>query len=120
MKLNPHLHDGTYYFAKTTVLLQGLVEQSVMFFREEEAITLIIPSHTNLPTYVTVFEKEFAWITLKTFTDLEGFGITAAFSQRLAKANISVNVVAGYNHDHLFIPYTMRNEAMEILEAIEL
>ena len=60
-----------------------------------------------------------AWITLLVNSTLEEVGLTAAFSAQLAAAGISCNVVAGFHHDHLFVPHDRAAEAIALLEAIE-
>ena len=49
---------------------------------------------------------------------LEAVGLTAAVSQALAQAGISCNIVAGYYHDHLFVPADEAKRALEVLEAL--
>ena len=38
---------------------------------------------------------------------------------RLAELDISVNVVAALHHDHLFVPWDRREEALECLRDLE-
>ena len=58
-----------------------------------------------------------SWITLKIHSSLEAVGLTAAFSNELAKYNISCNVVAGYYHDHIFVDHKEGEETIKILTA---
>ncbi|MEO6355170.1 MAG: ACT domain-containing protein [Ferruginibacter sp.] len=44
-------------------------------------------------------------------------GLTAAFSNALAKAGISCNVVAAYYHDHIFVDIAHTKKAMDILNS---
>jgi YidC/Oxa1 family membrane protein insertase len=46
-------------------------------------------------------------------------GFLAPIMTRLAEAGISVNPVSAFYHDHLFVPWDKRNEAMEILESFK-
>jgi hypothetical protein len=62
----------------------------------------------------------FARITLMVHSALEGVGLTAAVSGALAGAGIACNVVAGYHHDHLFVPWERRDEALAILQRLAL
>jgi uncharacterized protein len=59
-----------------------------------------------------------AWITLTVHSALEAVGLTAAFSKALADVNISCNVVAGYYHDHIFVPQQDAEKAMAVLESL--
>jgi len=40
-------------------------------------------------------------------------------ASRLAELDISVNVVAALHHDHLFVPWDRREEALECLRDLE-
>lgn len=79
---------------------------------ENEGISQIIPTTPSDRSPL------FAKISLQVFSDLEGVGLTAAVSTALAKAGIACNVIAGYYHDHLFVPWERREEAMEILQNL--
>ena len=56
-----------------------------------------------------------AWITLEINSSLDSIGLTSAFSKELTEAGISCNVLAGYHHDHIFVPYHKKAKAMKIL-----
>jgi hypothetical protein len=76
--------------------------------REEEGTTAIVPQAGG----------DFARITLQVHSALEGVGLTAAVSAALAGAGIACNVVAGFHHDHLFVPWERRDEALAILQRL--
>lgn len=58
------------------------------------------------------------WLVLRVRSALDAVGLTAAVAQELAGAGVSCNVVAGFHHDHLFVPYEGVDHAMELLEAL--
>jgi hypothetical protein len=88
-------------------------------FREQEGITVIIPrqeaDRQNLPYNYTHRQ-----ITLSVHSSLTAVGFLAAIANHLAQAAISVNVISGYYHDHLFVPTDKAAETMNILQKISL
>jgi hypothetical protein len=40
-------------------------------------------------------------------------------ASRLAELGISVNVVAGLHHDHLFVPWDRREDALACLRTLQ-
>ena len=91
------------------VLMEG--EPSADAFaiiREDEGTTAILPGPAG----------DFARITLMVHSALEGVGLTAAVSGALAERGIACNVVAGFHHDHLFVPWARREEAMAALASL--
>ena len=57
-------------------------------------------------------------ITLEVYSSLEAVGLTAAIANELASWGISANVVAGYHHDHVFVPEDRAEEALARLRAL--
>ena len=82
------------------------------FIREDEGVTLIIRAKEDHPGPL------FACITLQVHSDLEGVGLTAVVSTALAEVGIACNVVAGFHHDHLFVPWERRDQAQSILKSL--
>ena len=58
-------------------------------------------------------------ISLNVFSSLEGVGLTAAVASALAAHNIPCNMVAAYHHDHVFVPASMCNQAMQVLKSLQ-
>lgn len=77
--------------------------ESLGWFREAEGQTVILPQ-AQADAAGLAYSLVCAWITLRVQSDLAAVGLTAAVSTALAEAGISCNVVAGYYHDHLFVP----------------
>ena len=85
--------------------------------QEAEGSTLIrrAPTGTNsLP----LSQARFAKITLQVCSDLDAVGLTAAVAQALTDINMCANVVAAALHDHVFVPYERRFEAIDCLKAL--
>ena len=60
-------------------------------------------------------EGPMARITLTIHSALEAVGLTAAVSTALADHGISANMVAGFHHDHIFLPAKDADRALNIL-----
>lgn len=89
-----------------------LLGRMFAFVREEEGATLVIRASEADPGPL------FACITLQVHSDLEGVGLTAAVATALAGQGIACNVIAGYHHDHLFVPWSARGAALEALQNL--
>ncbi|QEM05152.1 ACT domain-containing protein [Mucilaginibacter rubeus] len=115
--MTPVLHDGDYVYCTTASLNDINTDDIIAFFKEQEAVTLILKKETadklNLEySYVA------AWITLTIHSSLEAIGLTAAFATVLAKENISCNVVAAYYHDHIFVAKKDAERAIATLRKL--
>jgi hypothetical protein len=75
---------------------------------EDEGTTAIVPSEGG----------ELARITLQVHSALDGVGLTAAVATALDEAGIACNVVAGFHHDHLFVPWERREDALAVLSDL--
>lgn len=114
--MRPEHNPGDYVFCKVEKLVNPDLNEIEMFFKEKEAITLIlkkeIAEKLNLEYSMTM-----SWITLSVHSSLEAVGLTAAFSKALSDNGISCNVVAAFYHDHIFIGKKDTEKAMQILNA---
>lgn len=59
-----------------------------------------------------------ARITLRVHSALDAVGLTASVARELDEADLSCNVVAGFHHDHLFVPYQHTDRAVALLEDL--
>ena len=57
-------------------------------------------------------------ITLEIHSSLEAVGFIARIATELAKANMGVNPVSGFYHDHLFVPDGREGDALRIVKEI--
>lgn len=76
--------------------------------REDEGNTAIVPDASG----------DFVRITLTVHSALDGVGLTAAVAGALAQQGIACNVVAGFHHDHLFVPWERRGAALAVLQRL--
>jgi hypothetical protein len=91
---------------------------AIGYFTEPEGISIIIPVEEAQNAGLSIgFLAE--WVTLEVQSDLSAVGLTSVVSTALAKAGISCNIVAGYHHDHLFVPAGKGKEALEVLQELQ-
>jgi len=114
--MKPEHNPGEYVFCKTENLEQVNLNEIEMFFREKEAITLILKKEIAEKLHLD-YSVVMSWITLTVHSSLEAVGLTAAFSKALSENGISCNVVAAFYHDHIFVAKKDAAKAMEILNA---
>lgn len=111
----PEQQAGSYVFLTFPASpIPTLPPETVATVREPEGLTAVVPrfwADTNGYAYEFVA----AWILLRIHSDLAAVGLTAAVAAVLTKAGISCNVIAGYYHDHLFVPEGKAEEALASL-----
>lgn len=115
--MQPILNAGSYVFCVIDSPKTIEIAEIIGFFKEKEGITVIVEKTVAIEKGLN-YSSEFAWISLTIHSALEAVGLTAAFSKALANANISCNVVAGYYHDHIFVPLKDAQKAIETLEDL--
>lgn len=116
--LDPVLHEGVYAFAVLPAGADLRDLEPLATFQEDEGLTVVLREEAALARQVPVRFRA-AWITLRVSSDLAAVGLTAAFSQALAEARISCNVIAGVHHDHLFVPVGEAARAMVVLRELQ-
>lgn len=84
-------------------------------FREDEGMT-VIAAAAALDAAGIAQARGWARITLRVHSSLQAVGLTAAVARALADAGISANVVAAYHHDHVFVPWDRRQDALAALQ----
>jgi len=115
--LSPVLNQGSYVFC-SVVSDRAMTDNDVIcMFREEEGTTLIMKKE-RADAAGLQYSVVMSWITLNIHSSLEAYGLTAAFSNALAEANVSCNVVAGVYHDHIFVPRNDADKAMTVLKKL--
>ena len=114
--LRATLVPGTYVFATLT----GPIPRGVtarMVFREAEGTTLIV-TRAEAEAAGLAYEFPSRMITLDVHSALEAVGFIAVIATELAKAGMGVNPVAGFYHDHIFVPEGREGDALRILARI--
>jgi uncharacterized protein len=114
--MEPVLDPVTYVFAVTTDPQHPLRSEALMTMTEGEGLTLILPEGLATPDLTPIFPCR--RITLTVHSSLAAVGLTAACAGALTRAGISCNTVAGYYHDHFFVPVDRADDAMKALWAL--
>ncbi|MEU8175569.1 ACT domain-containing protein [Microbispora hainanensis] len=114
--MRPRLNPGRYVFTAVDGRIPAGV-RPVVTVAEEEGLTLVLPQR-EADAAGLAYEYVAGWITLRVHSALEAVGLTAAVARELAAAGLSCNVVAGFHHDHLFVPYERAAEAVALLEDL--
>jgi dihydrofolate reductase len=113
----PVLHDGEYRFCTVRSgadVPAGL--HPVATVAEAEGLTLVLPATEADANAMTGFACR--WITLMVVSSMDAVGLTAAVSTALTREGISCNVIAGFHHDHLFVPVDTAARAMSALATL--
>ena len=113
-EMRPVLHPEPYGFT-----LQGVAAVAVPFalIAEDEGMTVIAPL-SALQAAGLAGAEPMARISLTIHSALTAVGLTAAIAGALAARGISANVVAGFHHDHVFLPWDRKDDAMAALRAL--
>ena len=115
--MRPELHAGEYVFVTTGHGPVPSGVRPVVSVTEDEGMTLVLrkegADRLGLP-----YDYVAGWITLRVHSSLDAVGLTAAVASELAQAGLSCNVVAGFYHDHLFVPRESAAGAVTLLEKM--
>ena len=116
--MRPMLNDGEYVFCSIPAgedMPDDL--RPVVTVAEPEGVTLVVERQRAAAAGLAgVFPC--SWITLTVTSALDAVGLTAAVATALTTDGISCNVVAGFHHDHLFVPIGSAQQALSALEAL--
>lgn len=114
-QMKPELQPGIFVFC--TIAPNERIPAALnplLTFREQEGTTLLIlreeAEAAGLP-----YAFPSRLITLTVHSALDGVGFLAAITARLTEADISVNAVSAFHHDHLFVPADRAEEALMLL-----
>jgi len=116
--LQPELNAGVFVFATLEPGQQVEPAELVALVREPEGVSVVVAEQVASRLGLNAVFR-CGWITLTVNSDLQAVGLTAAFSTALGHAGISCNVVAGANHDHIFVPIERTAEAMAVLQRLQ-
>lgn len=112
--MEPELHSAPYGFA----LWPGGALPFAPFATVAEVEGLTVVALQEELAGAGLASEPWGRISLTIHSDLAAVGLTAAISAALTHEGISCNVIAGLHHDHLFVPWDRRGDALRALEAL--
>ncbi len=115
--LDPKLDPNVYVFATMPNSYDAAALSPRLQFEEAEGTTLIVTRDVAEKQGIA-YEFPCRLITLNVHSPLESVGFIAAIAARLASAAISANPVAGFFHDHVFVPEDSAAVALAALEEL--
>lgn len=115
--MEPVLNPGAYVFVSLQEVDSIPRSLSVAEIREKEGITIVLEKSVADQRALT-YDVIMAWITLNVHSALEAVGLTAAFAKALGDQQISCNVIAGFYHDHIFVPVHDADKAISALKEL--
>ncbi|MBD5781665.1 ACT domain-containing protein [Pelagicoccus sp. NFK12] len=89
----------------------------IVSVRESEGLSLVVP-RARADEEGLAYESVFRAITLNVHSSLQAVGLTAVVARALADRGISANVVAGFFHDHVFVPVDRSEEALAAIASL--
>lgn len=118
-QLSPKLDSITYVYCTVAHAKYGELEKlkPIVSIAELEGLTLVIPleqAKAQGLDYYRIFRR----ITLEGHSSLEALGLTSVVTSLLAERGITTNVIAGFYHDHIFVPSDRTDEAMDALQEL--
>lgn len=111
-QMKPALQVGRFAFTTVPDGEPADTRNAIATLREAEGLSLVLPAD-EVPGAPVMRQ-----ITLQVFSALDGVGLTAAVAAALAEGGIPANVVAGFHHDHVFVPEADADRAVGILRGL--
>jgi len=116
--MQPKLRDGEFvYCTLAPNVASGMKLTPVGQFLEDEGVTVIL-AKAEAEANGLAFVYPCKLITLNIHSSLQAVGLLAAVTAALAERGISVNAISAYFHDHLFVPITQAEEALQVLKEL--
>jgi hypothetical protein len=117
--MQPVLLEGEFVFCSVSPkTFDQLRTHPIGWFREAEGITLIVERSVADDEGLD-YEFVSRMITLNIHSSLEAVGFLAAITSKFAAAEISVNTISAFYHDHLFVPTDKSSVVMRLLDELK-
>ncbi len=104
-------HEGVWRFETNADQLG--TSEAIMTFQESEGMTIIAPAAID-----TSSDNRWVWLEMSVHSDLNAVGFLARIAVALSEAGVPCNAVAGYYHDHIFVPEDKADVAVKALEVL--
>ena len=104
-------HEGVWRFE--TGVDQPDASEAIMTFQESEGMTIIAPAAID-----TSSDNRWVWLEMSVHSDLNAVGFLARIAVALSEAGVPCNAVAGFYHDHIFVPEDKADVAVTALEVL--
>ena len=111
--------DGIEYGFASIENNADIDRNKVLATFQENGRVALIASAEYLSAQKIEQEGPYAKLTIDIHTSLELVGLTAVLATKLADNGISANVVAAFYHDHVFVPYERKDEAVRLIESLK-
>ncbi|MEM9385427.1 MAG: ACT domain-containing protein [Pseudomonadota bacterium] len=117
--LDPALRHGEYVFCTLPGAAYGdhADMEPIASCWEREGLTLVVPRQAADAKGLR-YASTYRAVSFGVHSSLDSVGLTAVVTERLAAKGISVNVIAGYFHDHLFVPTSSAEAALAALHEL--
>ena len=114
--ISPKLLEGEYVFCTVKDGVYGDYADALPLasILEDEGLTLILLKEAAVKCGLS-YDSIFRCITLAVHSSLDAVGLTSAVSRKLFDYKISANIVAGFYHDHIFVPAEKAEKALKVL-----
>ncbi len=123
--MDPRLASGRFYFASIDesqlMALASYLDYIVSIFREAEGMSLVFHEDIREPVSEMAqspVQGPFAMISIGVNSDLLAVGFLARLCRALAEQEISSNAFSAYQHDHIFVPWGRKDDALSALQAL--
>ena len=117
--LKPQINQCQYVFVLIDEIDKINQDDILCSFKENGKYSLIVKKE-YADKHNLSYDFVAAWISLGHNSSLDSVGLTYKFSRALAEQKISCNVIAGYNHDHIFVKYNNKEKSFKILNELKL
>lgn len=115
--LSPRLNEGEFVFSSIDVPLNIQEDEIIASIVESEGRTIVLKKEIADSLKLS-YSVAMRWVTLNVNSSLELVGLSAIISKKFADNQISYNLVAGYYHDHIFVPVKETNLALKLLHEL--